>query len=74
MYDGLAIVGDTCALFAHVELMKSCKALESNRMIIGCPKSKNVPASTSSPARISLTVVWLTRLLLGIGALSCPLG
>jgi hypothetical protein len=39
--------------------MKSGEALESNNIMIGYPNKKNVPARTSSPARISLTVVKL---------------
>jgi hypothetical protein len=73
MYNGLATVSDNYALLAHAELMKSWDALESNRMMTGCPNIKNVPASTSYPSRISLIVVWLTQSLLSIGALSWPL-
>jgi hypothetical protein len=74
IYDGLATVSDNSALLAHVELMKPCDASESNRMMIGHPNSKKVPESTSSSSGISSTVVWLTRPLLDVGALSCPLG
>jgi hypothetical protein len=42
-------------------------------MMTGCPNSKKVLTSTSL-SRISVTVVWLTRPLLGVGALSWPLG
>jgi hypothetical protein len=70
MYDGLATISGKFSLFAHAELMKSCKALESNRMMIGCPDSKKVPTSTSSPSIISLTMVWLTWLLLSIRSLN----
>jgi hypothetical protein len=72
MYYGLATVSDKSSLLAHVELMKSCDAPESNRMMTGCPNSKKVLTSTS-PSGISSTVVWLTWPLLGIGAISCPL-
>jgi hypothetical protein len=41
-------------------------------IMIGCPNSKNVPTSTSSPSEISLTMVWLTQPLLVVGALSWP--
>jgi hypothetical protein len=40
-----------------VELIKSCDALESNRIIIGRSLRKNVPASTSSLVETSSTVV-----------------
>jgi hypothetical protein len=40
-----------------VELIKSCDALESNSIIMGCSLRKNIPASTSSPVKISSTVV-----------------
>jgi hypothetical protein len=43
MYNGLATISDKFALFAHAEVMKSCEAPESNRMMIGCPNSKKVP-------------------------------
>jgi hypothetical protein len=68
-YDGLAIVSANFNLLAHATLMKSCDAPESNRMMIGRPNSKKVPTSTSSPSGISSSVVWLTRLLHGVGAL-----
>jgi hypothetical protein len=74
IYDCLATVSDNYALLTHVERMKPCDAPESNGMMIGCPNSKKVPASTSSPSGISLIVVRLTRPLLGVGALSYPLG
>jgi hypothetical protein len=45
------------AFLAQVELIKSCDALESNRIIIGYSLRKNIPASTSSPVGISSTVV-----------------
>jgi hypothetical protein len=61
------------ALLAHVELMKSCEDLESNKMITRCPNSKKVLVSTSSPSGISSTVVWLIWPLLDIGALIWPL-
>jgi hypothetical protein len=70
MYDGLATISDNFALFAHAELMKSRKAPESNTMMIGCPNSKKVPASTSSASRISLTMVCLTLPPLGIRSLN----
>jgi hypothetical protein len=41
------------AISAHVELMKSCEALESNNIMVGCSLRKNVPARTSSPMGIS---------------------
>jgi hypothetical protein len=72
MYDGLATVSDNFALVAHTELKKSWDAPESNRMIAWRPDIKKVPISTS-PLGISLTVVRLTRPLLSIGAISCPL-
>jgi hypothetical protein len=37
------------AFLAHVELIKSCDAPESNNMTVGRTFKKNVPASTSSP-------------------------
>jgi hypothetical protein len=70
IYDGLATISDNFALFAHAELMKSCEVPESNMMMIRCPNSKKVPASTFSPSVLSSTMVWLTRLLLGIGPLN----
>jgi hypothetical protein len=73
MYDGLATVSANFDLFAHAALMKSCDAPESNMMMIGCPNSKKVPTSTSSPSGISSTMVWLTQPLISVGALSCPL-
>jgi hypothetical protein len=42
---------------AHAELIKSCDALESNNMTIGCSFKKNIPGSTSSPVGIPSTVV-----------------
>jgi hypothetical protein len=72
MYDGLATVSDKFAFLAHAKLLKSWDALESNMMMIGCPKGMKVPVSTSPPSRISSTVVWLTRPVLGIGALTWP--
>jgi hypothetical protein len=48
---------DSIAFLAHVELIKSCDALESNSMIIGRPLSMNIPASTSSLVGILSTVV-----------------
>jgi hypothetical protein len=42
---------------AHVELMKSCDAPESNSMIIGRSLRKNVPTSSSSLVGISSMVV-----------------
>jgi hypothetical protein len=69
IYDDLATVRDNFALSAHAELMNSCEAPTSNKMKIGCPKSKKVLATTS-PSVISSTVVWLTRPLLGIGSLN----
>jgi hypothetical protein len=74
IYDGLVTVSDNSALLAHAEVMKSCDASESNKMMIGCPNSKKAPASTSSPSGISSIAVWLTQPLTDIGALSCPLG
>jgi hypothetical protein len=65
----LATVSDNFALFAHAELMKSCEALESNRMMVGLLNSKKVPASTSSSLGISSTMVWLTWPLLSIVSL-----
>jgi hypothetical protein len=44
------------AFLAHVELLKSCDAPESNNMMIGWLFRKNVLASTSSPVGISSTV------------------
>jgi hypothetical protein len=73
MYGGLATISDNFSLLAHVELMKSWDALESNKILIGCPNSNKVPTSTSSLSEIFSTVVWLTRPLLSVGALSCPL-
>jgi hypothetical protein len=66
-------VSDNFALLAHAELMKSCDVPESNGMMTGCPNSKNVPSSTSSHSGISLTMVWLARPLLVVGALNWPL-
>jgi hypothetical protein len=45
------------AFLAHVVLIKSCDAPESNKMIIECSLRKNIPARTSSPKEISSTVV-----------------
>jgi hypothetical protein len=42
---------------AHVELIKSCDAPESNNMMIGRSFKKNVPANTSSPVGIPSTLV-----------------
>jgi hypothetical protein len=70
MYDGLVTVSDKFALLAHAKLMKSCEAPKSNKMMIGHLNSKEVPVSTSSPSGISLTVVWLTRPLLGVRSLN----
>jgi hypothetical protein len=72
MYDGLVTVSATFDLVAHTALMKSCDAPESNRMIIGHPNSKKASTCTSSPSGISLTVVWLTQLVLSVGALTWP--
>jgi hypothetical protein len=61
MYDGLATVSDNFSFLAHIEIMKSWDALESNKMMIG----------------ISSTVVWLLDLsaelplMLGLWVL-CP--
>jgi hypothetical protein len=44
MYDGLATVSANFDLLAHAALMKSCEALESNKMMIGCPNSTKVHA------------------------------
>jgi hypothetical protein len=49
--------GDNLAFLAHVELMKSCDAPESNNMMIGRSWRWNVPMSTSSPVGISSMVV-----------------
>jgi hypothetical protein len=73
MYDGLATVSDNFNLSAHAMLMKSWDALESNKMMIGHPNSKKVLVSTYSPSGISSTVVWLTRPLHGVGAMTWPL-
>jgi hypothetical protein len=54
MYDGLVTVSDSFALLAHTKLMKSWDTSELNRMMIGCPNSKNVPISTPSPLGILL--------------------
>jgi hypothetical protein len=48
---------DKFAFLAQVELIKSCDALESNRIIIGRSLRKNVPASTSSLVETSSMVV-----------------
>jgi hypothetical protein len=40
-----------------VELIKSCNAPESNRIITGCSLRMNKPARISSPVGISYTVV-----------------
>jgi hypothetical protein len=45
------------ALLAHAELTKSCEALESNNIMMGCSLRKNVLIITSSPVGISSTVV-----------------
>jgi hypothetical protein len=66
-------VSDNFSFLAHAELMTLCDALESYRIMIGCQNSNNVLVSTSSPSRISSTMVWLTQPLLGIGALNWPL-
>jgi hypothetical protein len=39
----------------------------------GFSNRRNVPTSTSSPSEISSAVVWFTRLVLVVGALSWPL-
>jgi hypothetical protein len=44
------------AFLAHVVLIKSCDAPESNKMIIECSLRKNIPARTS-PKEISSMVV-----------------
>jgi hypothetical protein len=50
-----------------VELIKSCDAPESNRIIMGCPLRKNIPAKTSSPVGISSTVVLKVDIPVGTG-------
>jgi hypothetical protein len=47
---------DNFGFLEQVELIKSCDAPESNRIIMGYSLRKNVPASTS-PVGISSTVV-----------------
>jgi hypothetical protein len=48
-YGAPEATSDNFAFLAQVELIKSCDAPESNRIIMGCSLRKNVPASTSSP-------------------------
>jgi hypothetical protein len=45
------------AFLAHVELIKSCDALEMNSEMIGCSLRRNVPANISSHVGISYVVV-----------------
>jgi hypothetical protein len=45
------------AFLAHVELIKSHDAPESNSVFIGLSLRKNIPTSTSSPVGISSGVV-----------------
>jgi hypothetical protein len=56
-YGAPEATSDNFAFIAQVELIKSCDAPESNRIITRCSLSKNVPASTSSPVGISSMVV-----------------
>jgi hypothetical protein len=56
-YGAPETTSDNFAFLAQVELIKSCDALESNRIITGYALTKNVPASTFSPVGISSTVV-----------------
>jgi hypothetical protein len=56
-YDAPEASSVNFAFLAHVELIKSCDALELNCMTIGHSLRKNIPTSTSSPVEISSTVV-----------------
>jgi hypothetical protein len=56
-YGAPKATSDNLAFLAHVALIKSCDAPESNNIMIGRSLRKNVPVSTSSPMGISSTVV-----------------
>jgi hypothetical protein len=56
-YGAPEVTSDNSAVLAHVALIKSCDAPESNNIMIGRSLRKNVPASTSSPVGISSMVV-----------------
>jgi hypothetical protein len=49
MYGAPEATSDNFAFLAQVKLMKSCDALESNRITIGCLLRKNMPTKLLLP-------------------------